>query len=247
MIHIETQTSKTASPTPEHLADVNADLTQRVVLDTEQMPWQPSPSGTVWRKPLYRQDGESGPVTSLVRYVPNGAFPEHAHPQGEEILVLDGVFSDEHGDYPAGTFLMNPHDSRHSPRSRSGCTLFVRLRQYPGADRPRLVEDTTAPNSWRPGLVDGLSVRPLYSQGGHPESVRAGALGARHPLSAPHPLGRRRDPGTGGRVLRRTWALSVRDLAAQPAHESAHAVFRDRLPDLRPRRRAPVEDRASCS
>jgi anti-sigma factor ChrR (cupin superfamily) len=171
MIDIETQSSHTDSPTREQLADVNADLTQRVMVDTEQMPWEPSPSGTVWRKPVFRQGGEFGPVTSLVRYAPNGAFPEHAHPQGEEILVLDGVFSDEHGDYPAGTFLMNPHDSRHSPRSRSGCDLFVRLRQYPGADRPRLVEDTTAPDSWRPGLVDGLSVRPLYSQEGHPESV----------------------------------------------------------------------------
>jgi anti-sigma factor ChrR (cupin superfamily) len=153
------------------LADVHADLTQRVVMETIGMAWEPSPSGTVWRKPLYRRGGESGPVTSLVRYAPGGAFPEHAHPQGEEILVLDGVFSDEHGDYPAGTFLMNPHGSRHSPRSEPGCTLFVRLRQYPGDDRPRLIEDTRAPEGWRPGLVEGLSVRPLYAQGGYPETV----------------------------------------------------------------------------
>ena len=79
-------------------------------------------------------------MTSLVRYAPGDAFPEHEHPQGEEILVLDGVFSDEHGDYPAGTFPMNPHGIRHSPCSQPGCTLFVRLRQYPGNDRPRLVE-----------------------------------------------------------------------------------------------------------
>ena len=171
MIAIDIPSSPTDRPTREQLADVNADLTQRAVLDTKRIPWEPSPSGTVWRKPLFRRDGEFGPVTSLVRYAPNGAFPEHAHPQGEEILVLDGVFSDEHGDYPAGTFLMNPHDSRHSPRSGDGCDLFVRLRQYPGADRPRLIEDTTAPDSWRPGLVDGLSVRPLYSQAGYPESV----------------------------------------------------------------------------
>ena len=100
-------------------------------------------------------------MTSLGRYAPGGAFPEHAHPQGEEILVLDGVFSDEHGDYPTGTFLMNPHGSRHSPRSESGCTLFVRLRQYPGKDRPRMVENTKVEDGWGPGLVDGLKVRPL--------------------------------------------------------------------------------------
>jgi anti-sigma factor ChrR (cupin superfamily) len=153
------------------LPDVNPDLAARALVDTNAMDWEPSPSGSVWRKPLYRRGGEFGPVTSLVRYAAGGAFAEHAHPEGEEILVLDGVFSDEHGDYPAGTFLMNPHGSRHSPRSGPGCTLFVRLRQYPGDDRPRLVEDTADPASWRPGLVDGLSVRPLYAQPGHPEHV----------------------------------------------------------------------------
>lgn len=153
------------------LPDIHADLARRAVVDMAAMPWEPSPSGTVWRKPLYREGGESGPVTGLVRYAPGGAFPEHTHPEGEEILVLDGVFSDEHGDYPAGTFLMNPHGSRHSPRSAPGCTLFVRLRQYPGADRPRLVENTRVPDGWRPGLVEGLSVRPLYAQSGYPESV----------------------------------------------------------------------------
>ena len=79
--------------------------------------------------------------------------------------------SDEHGDYAAGTFLMNPHGSRHSPRSEPGSTLFVRLRQYPGANRPRLVEDTNDLGGWRAGLVEGLGVRPLYAQGGDPEYV----------------------------------------------------------------------------
>jgi anti-sigma factor ChrR (cupin superfamily) len=153
------------------LADVNADLSLRVVAETRQMAWEPSPSGSVWRKPLYRQGGEHGPVTSLVRYAPGGSFREHAHPEGEEILVLSGTFSDEHGDYPAGSFLMNPDGSRHAPSSASGCTLFVRLRQYPGKDRPRLVEDTRDPSHWRPGLVEGLSVRSLYAQDGYPERV----------------------------------------------------------------------------
>lgn len=171
MTDTETRGGTTPRQLPDDLADVNADLGRRVVVDTAPMAWEPSPSGTVWRKPLFRSGGEYGPVTSLVRYAPGGAFPEHAHPEGEEILVLDGVFCDEHGDYPVGTFLMNPHGSRHSPRSHTGCTLFVRLRQYPGEDRPRLIEDTTDPAGWRPGLVEGLRVRPLYAQGGHPENV----------------------------------------------------------------------------
>jgi anti-sigma factor ChrR (cupin superfamily) len=171
MTDTETPGGTTPRPVPDNLADVNPDLGRRVVVDTAPMAWEPSPTGTVWRKPLYRSGGEYGPVTSLVRYRAGGAFPEHAHPEGEEILVLDGVLCDELGDYPAGTFLMNPHGSRHSPRSPTGCTLFVRLRQYPGADRPRLIEDTTDPAGWRPGLVEGLRVRPLYAQGGYPENV----------------------------------------------------------------------------
>jgi len=113
--------------TPEQLADVNADLTRRVVIDTQRMAWEPSPSGSVWRKPLYRRGGEVGPVTSLVRYAPGGVFPEHAHPEGEEILVLQGEFADEHGRYPQGTWIRSPHMSGHSPFSESGCLIYVRV------------------------------------------------------------------------------------------------------------------------
>ncbi|MEL6200569.1 MAG: cupin domain-containing protein, partial [Pseudomonadota bacterium] len=68
------------------------------------MDWSASPSGTVWRKRVHLVGPpESGQVTSVVRYQPDSSFPTHDHPEGEEILVLDGVFSDEHGDWPAGT------------------------------------------------------------------------------------------------------------------------------------------------
>ena len=127
--------------------DINADLERRVVLDTTAMRWEPSPSGTVWRKPLYREGGEFGPVTSIVRYAPGGSFRPHAHPDGEEILVLDGVLADEHGEYPTGTFLFNADGSTHAPRSEEGCILFVRLRQYAGAAFP----ENVALVRWQPG------------------------------------------------------------------------------------------------
>jgi quercetin dioxygenase-like cupin family protein len=79
---IESKNVSADGSVPEVLADVNADLSRRVVVDTRQMAWEPSPSGSVWRKPIYRRGGEFGPVTSLVRYAPGGSFREHAHPEG---------------------------------------------------------------------------------------------------------------------------------------------------------------------
>jgi anti-sigma factor ChrR (cupin superfamily) len=150
--------------------DINPDLAKRVVVDTTRMSWEPSPSGTVWRKPLYRRGGEHGPVTSIVRYTPGGSFPLHAHPEGEEILVLDGVLADEHGEYPSGSFLLNPEGTKHAPRSEEGCILFVRLRQYGGPGRSRLFR-RTARMEWMPGMVSGLRVKPLYAEPGFPENV----------------------------------------------------------------------------
>ena len=115
---------------------MNGDMRKRVAVHGAALDWQPSPSGTVWRKRLHLVGGaESGQVTSIVRYEPNATFAAHDHPEGEEILVLEGTFSDEHGDWPSGTHLLNPEGFRHAPFSRDGCVIFVKLRQYAGAGR----------------------------------------------------------------------------------------------------------------
>ena len=81
-------------------------------MHSQEMTWQPSPGGGVERQRLHLVgEPESGQVTSLVRYAPGASFPAHNHPEGEEILVLDGIFSDENGDWPAGSLLLNPRDS----------------------------------------------------------------------------------------------------------------------------------------
>ena len=152
------------------LADINADLGGRTVVVSADMDWESSPSGTVWRKPLFRQGGEYGPVTSIVRYDAGGAFRTHSHPEGEEILVLDGVFADDHGEYPAGSYLLNPDGSRHAPASPAGCVLLVRLRQYAGSDRPQVALDTAA-MAWQQDLLPGTWIKPLYRQHGYPENM----------------------------------------------------------------------------
>ena len=143
---------------------LNADFTQRIVIRPDDTPWQASPSPGVSRRLFDRVGDEAARATSLVRYAPGSVFPEHAHPDGEEILVLDGTFSDERGDHGPGTYLRNPDGSRHAPRSEGGCTLFVKLRQFQPGDTEAVRIDTHAAE-WRPGLVPGLRVMPLHSFG----------------------------------------------------------------------------------
>jgi len=151
---------------------INGDLTVRVAVDTAAMEWTPSPSGTVWRKRVHLVGPvESGQVTSVVRYEPRSTFHAHAHPDGEEIFVLEGVFSDEHGDWPAGTYLLNPEGFRHAPFSREGCVLFVKLRQFPGRTR-RHVAIVSGEQPWQATARSGVQVRPLYAQPGFADTVR---------------------------------------------------------------------------
>ena len=151
---------------------INGDLSLKATVDTNSMAWASSPSGTVFRKRVHLVGPpESGQVTSIVRYEPHSSFPAHDHPEGEEILVLDGVFSDEHGDWPAGTYLLNPEGFRHAPFSKEGCVLFVKLRQFPGRDREHHVIDVDALD-WKPSDTEGVAYKPLYSQEGFSDTMR---------------------------------------------------------------------------
>jgi hypothetical protein len=159
---------------------LNADFSRPAAMDTAKMEWQASPSPTVWRKRLDLVDGEFSRVTSVVRYDADSAFHEHGHPQGEEILVLDGIFSDEHGDYPAGTFLLNPPGFRHAPFSKDGCIIFVKLCQFPGDDREHVVVDT--PHAEWQATAPGVEVLPLYRDAHYPEDITMLRLAAGTPL-----------------------------------------------------------------
>lgn len=150
---------------------LNDDFTQHVILRTDGMDWQASPSPTVWRKRLdLSGPAEAGRVTSVVRYDADSKFPSHPHPDGEEIFVLDGVFSDEHGDYGPGSFLLNPEGFSHAPFSKQGCVLFVKLRQYPGQDRRQIKIDTNA-GEWQT-RAPGVEAMTLYDEADHPEKIR---------------------------------------------------------------------------
>ena len=66
--------------------------------------------------------------TALVRWAPETRFNPHTHVGGEEILVLEGIFRDEHGSYPAGTWIRSPHMSNHRPfTGPEGATILVKV------------------------------------------------------------------------------------------------------------------------
>jgi anti-sigma factor ChrR (cupin superfamily) len=140
--------------------NLNLDFSKNIVIDTNKMKWLNSPSKKVLRKPLEREGAESGHTTSVVKYEAGASFTEHSHPLGEEIFVLEGTFSDEFGDYEAGTYLRNPPGSSHSPFSKEGCVIFVKLNQF-DLDDQDIVRVPTLSSPWRQGQGH-LEVMPLH-------------------------------------------------------------------------------------
>jgi len=148
---------------------LNDDFTARAVVHAGAMPWVSSPTQGVDRRMLFRIGEEKARASSIVRYAPGSVFPAHGHPGGEEILVLDGVFQDESGDYPAGSYMRNPPGTHHTPASAQGCVIFVKLWQFRKDDGAlvALRTDDAPAASW-PGVA---ASRKLFDNG-H-EEVRA--------------------------------------------------------------------------
>jgi anti-sigma factor ChrR (cupin superfamily) len=142
---------------------INADFTKRASVHAGKLAWARSPMPGVERRMLDRVGEEVARATSIVRYAPESAFSSHTHPGGEEFFVLDGVFQDERGDYPAGSYVRNPPASRHTPRSQAGCTIFVKLFQFDPADRSHVTIDTR----WAEAVAgrEGVRLIPLFNDG----------------------------------------------------------------------------------
>lgn len=123
--------------------ELNADFGERVAVHAARLDWVPSPMPGVDRRMLDRIGDEMARATTIVRYAPGSSFSSHVHGGGEEFLVLEGVFQDEHGDFPVGTYVRNPPTSEHTPASAEGCVIFVKLWQFDPDDRVQLRIDTT--------------------------------------------------------------------------------------------------------
>ncbi|MEL7012217.1 MAG: cupin domain-containing protein [Pseudomonadota bacterium] len=142
--------------------ELNADFDARVVVHSQDLEWLASPMPGVHRRMLDRIGDEVARATTIVRYAPGSQFSEHTHTGGEEFIVLDGVFQDEHGDFPAGTYVRNPPTTAHTPGSEKGCTIFVKLWQFDMDDRTQFrktMEDELA------DAKDGVASALLHQDG----------------------------------------------------------------------------------
>lgn len=130
---------------------VNADFSKRVAVHFDESEWVASPSAGVERKMLDRIGAEVARATTIVRFAPGSAFAAHTHDGGEEYLVLDGVFQDETGDFPVGSYVRNPPTTSHTPSALHGATILVKLHQFDPDDRTSVLRST-----------DGQGCVPLY-------------------------------------------------------------------------------------
>jgi anti-sigma factor ChrR (cupin superfamily) len=169
----------------EHTMHLNADFSRRAAVHAARMAWTPSPIAGVDRRMLDRIGDEVARATSIVRYAPGSHFSAHTHGGGEEFLVLEGVFQDESGDFPAGCYVRNPPTSSHTPGSAPGCTIFVKLWQFDPDDRTHIRIDTGR----MPLLADparpGVALTPLFEDGHETVRVERWEPGARIDLSVP--------------------------------------------------------------
>ena len=142
--------------------NLNSDFGARVAVHAARLDWTPSPIPGVDRRMLDRVGDEVARATSIVRYAQHSRFAPHTHGGGEEFLVLDGVFQDEHGDYPTGTYVRSPPTSSHTPGSEPGCTIFVKLWQFDADDRTPVRIDTSGLSFAPAPDLSGVEFALLY-------------------------------------------------------------------------------------
>jgi anti-sigma factor ChrR (cupin superfamily) len=164
---------------------LNADFNRRAAVHAGSLEWVKSPMPGVDRRMLDRVGGEVARATSIVRYAPASHFSRHVHDGSEEFLVLDGVFQDEHGDYPAGSYVRNPPTSSHTPGSAAGCTIFVKLWQFDPRDRTE-VRTVTEEHPYTPAANrPGVAVQRLFHDAVEDVRLEQWAPGARIEVAVP--------------------------------------------------------------
>lgn len=151
---------------------LNIDFERVVVVNTEELPWLPMTGEGVTQRLLEKIGTDICRTTTIIRCLAGSPIPAHALDQGEEIIVLEGEYTDELGVYPAGSYIKNSKGAQRTSITKIGCVLFVKQGHLQQDDTERVVVDV-ANSDWRQGLVAGLSVMPLSEfKGEHNALVR---------------------------------------------------------------------------
>lgn len=143
--------------------ELNANFNERASAHGSKLEWHSTPMKGVERRMLERIGDEVARATTIVRYAPGSKFSSHVHTGGEEFFVLDGVFQDEHGDFPEGSYIRNPPQSEHTPGSDDGCTILVKLWQMKDSDRTEVKIDTKNLAQQDSPDREGIKVIPLFA------------------------------------------------------------------------------------
>eukprot|EP01059_Diplonema_ambulator_P005923 TRINITY_DN15691_c0_g1_i2.p1 TRINITY_DN15691_c0_g1~~TRINITY_DN15691_c0_g1_i2.p1 ORF type:complete len:319 (+),score=52.63 TRINITY_DN15691_c0_g1_i2:568-1524(+) len=151
--------------------ELNSDLSKGVVVESGSVEWVGSQMKGVERRMLERKGDEVAVCATIVKYERESYYDEHGHDEGEEFLVLEGIFSDNYGDFPAGTYVRNPPGSRHKPHTKDGCTIFVRLRQFQPDDQSFTRTNILESTDWEPTPTAGVTALPLHKYGSETVSI----------------------------------------------------------------------------
>ena len=158
--------------------EVNADFAKRASVHVADTSWVQSPMAGVERRMLDRIGGEVARATSIVRFAPGSTFSPHIHEGGEEYLVLEGVFQDEEGDFPVGSYVRNPPQTSHVPRADDGATILVKLWQFDPEDQHKINILTTEQTPEDARDRPGVQVIPLFEDAHENVRIELWAPGA---------------------------------------------------------------------
>lgn len=88
-------------------------------MDLTAIPWRTTRYAGI-RVHFYRSDGDTGRVLALICMDPGCGYPRHRHRGAEELLVIQGGYRDEHGEYRAGAFVRHDDGTSHAPVALAG-------------------------------------------------------------------------------------------------------------------------------
>lgn len=136
---------------------MNSDYDKRALIDTNGLVWEKTEHQGVFKKTLALNMKEE---TALIKLEGNTSLNSSSQLNSAEIFVLDGIYINEFGEFPQGTYLHLPKEDEAFVRTTSGCIIFRKTNQ--SKDEQQVIINTSN-SEWLPGQGN-LEVLPLHTQ-----------------------------------------------------------------------------------